>query len=575
MKRCSFVIILCFVYSLLSAQSSDSAFRLQPDSLSKEAGEFRKTIHSGNLPLVLSEEEKAWMDEILFYEQDSNPSYITTPIPRQTITYNSYDRPVSISQDGITATLTYNGAGDRVKMTVVDSTASVPATLLTRYYIGGRYEVDSTSTTTTERFYLGGDAYSAPMVLVRTGGSGSWTAYNIGRDHLGSITLITTASGTPVAEYSYDPWGRMRNPADLTIYNVGNEPSLFLGRGYTGHEFLPWFSLYDMNARLYDPLVGRFLSPDPYVQAPDFTQNFNRYSYCLNNPLKYSDEDGEFIITTAVIVGLSISTALGIGAGIWQGVKIADAKGLSGAARTWTIIGGGLLGGVAGFASGYVGAAVGAAATAGGFLGGTAAGAAAGATGGAINGFGQTMLATGNLGQSLNQMVFQGVAGAFSGALIGGVVQGVSSAIKGNNFWTGLNPRYTATPNHPSLKDTKVNIDNECIDSPVSDIPDEYRIRAKAAEVFSFNQSDLRPQLSVQRPDIIGYDPRLANQTDIYHNFPRLFDDIIVKSGVPNYRISDNSMFYYLTGSVNGKEGVFTIGINNDGIIYHRFFYPK
>jgi hypothetical protein len=48
-----------------------------------------------------------------------------------------------------------------------------------------------------------------------------------------------------------------------------------------------------MNARMYDPAVGRFLSPDPFVQAPDFSQSFNRYSYGLNNPLKYTDPSGE------------------------------------------------------------------------------------------------------------------------------------------------------------------------------------------------------------------------------------------------------------------------------------------
>ena len=47
-----------------------------------------------------------------------------------------------------------------------------------------------------------------------------------------------------------------------------------------------------MNGRLYDPVVGRFLSADPFIQAPDFTQNFNRYSYCLNNPLRYTDLSG-------------------------------------------------------------------------------------------------------------------------------------------------------------------------------------------------------------------------------------------------------------------------------------------
>ena len=148
-------------------------------------------------------------------------------------------------------------------------------------------------------------AHSTKSAFQRVNG-GSWTAYNIGRDYLGSITHIAAASGALVAEYSYDPWGRLRNPATQTIYTPGTEPDLFLGRGYTGHEHLTWFGLINMNARLYDPLLGRFLSPDPYVQAPDFTQNFNRYSYALNNPLKYMDVTGEFFILDSFIVGLFI-----------------------------------------------------------------------------------------------------------------------------------------------------------------------------------------------------------------------------------------------------------------------------
>ena len=53
-----------------------------------------------------------------------------------------------------------------------------------------------------------------------------------------------------------------------------------------------------MNGRLYDIATCRFLSPDPYVQMPDNTQNLNRYSYCLNNPLVYTDPDGEFFLGT-------------------------------------------------------------------------------------------------------------------------------------------------------------------------------------------------------------------------------------------------------------------------------------
>ena len=133
------------------------------------------------------------------------------------------------------------------------------------------------------------------MVYVRDNNS-DWVLYDIVRDWQGSIThLVDDSDGTIVAEYSYDPWGRLRDPETLEIYTPGSStmPDLMLGRGYTAHEHLDWFGLINMNARLYDPALGRFLSPDPCVQAPDFSQNFNRYSYCLNNPLKYTDEDGK------------------------------------------------------------------------------------------------------------------------------------------------------------------------------------------------------------------------------------------------------------------------------------------
>ena len=50
--------------------------------------------------------------------------------------------------------------------------------------------------------------------------------------------------------------------------------------------------------RLSDTNGKRFFSPDPFVQIPDFTQSFNRYSYCMNNPVMYSDPDGESILAT-------------------------------------------------------------------------------------------------------------------------------------------------------------------------------------------------------------------------------------------------------------------------------------
>ena len=76
-------------------------------------------------------------------------------------------------------------------------------------------------------------------------------------------------------------------------YTLSGEPALFADRGFTAHEYLEDFKLYNMNGRLYDPVVGRFLSPDPYIADPSFTQSYNRYSYVLNNPLKFTDPSGE------------------------------------------------------------------------------------------------------------------------------------------------------------------------------------------------------------------------------------------------------------------------------------------
>ena len=47
-----------------------------------------------------------------------------------------------------------------------------------------------------------------------------------------------------------------------------------------------------MNGRVYSPKLGRMLSPDPLTQAPENGQNYDRYTYALNNPLKYTDPSG-------------------------------------------------------------------------------------------------------------------------------------------------------------------------------------------------------------------------------------------------------------------------------------------
>nr|WP_297928231.1 RHS repeat-associated core domain-containing protein [uncultured Coprobacter sp.] len=145
--------------------------------------------------------------------------------------------------------------------------------------------------------YLDGDVFSATTAWCTSpiGGENEWEYLYICRDYMGSITHVIDKSGNVLQELSYDPWGRFRDPDTQELYAPGETPELLLLRGYCGHKHVEYHGLIHMNARLYDPVIGRFLSPDPYVQMPDFSQNFNRYTYCLNNPLVYKDENGEFI----------------------------------------------------------------------------------------------------------------------------------------------------------------------------------------------------------------------------------------------------------------------------------------
>ncbi|MDZ7743888.1 MAG: RHS repeat-associated core domain-containing protein [Bacteroidota bacterium] len=91
------------------------------------------------------------------------------------------------------------------------------------------------------------------------------------KDHLGSYNVtIADENGNKLEEMSFDAWGQRRNPDDWSNNNV---PTNFLfRRGFTSHEHLDEFGLINMNGRVYDNALGRFLSPDPFVQMPDFSR---------------------------------------------------------------------------------------------------------------------------------------------------------------------------------------------------------------------------------------------------------------------------------------------------------------
>ena len=105
------------------------------------------------------------------------------------------------------------------------------------------------------------------------------------------MNKIQKKSYIGIKRRSFDAWGRPRHPDNWSYTNIPDWTHL--DRGFTGHEHLPEFGLINMNGRMYDPLIGRFLSPDNYVADATNPQDYNRYSYARNNPLKYTDPTGE------------------------------------------------------------------------------------------------------------------------------------------------------------------------------------------------------------------------------------------------------------------------------------------
>ena len=230
------------------------------------------------------------------YGEDASPYAITgvssstgtIPAAAQQVIYTSSEKVSQITQGAFTASFLYDSDMQRARMT----TAQSGNTILSRWYVGYDYIKEVAGGITKEYTYIGGGAYSAPVMAVTQNATTSY--FYLLRDHLGSVTHVVRSDNTLEAEYSYDAWGRRRSADDWSYTLDVNDKALFAGRGFTGHEHLQWFDLVNMNGRLYDPLIARFLSPDNFVQAPGFSQGFNRYSYCLNNPLIYTDPDGEF-----------------------------------------------------------------------------------------------------------------------------------------------------------------------------------------------------------------------------------------------------------------------------------------
>ncbi|NJN05215.1 MAG: RHS repeat-associated core domain-containing protein [Rhodobacteraceae bacterium] len=221
------------------------------------------------------------------YSYDANGNM--TKRAGATIGWTSNNLPKSIAQtDGNSSKFWYGPSGNRWKQV-----ATHAGTSETTIYAGEWMEKVTRGGVKTWRHYLVAPTGVAALQL-RYGGSTQPAMRYLTKDHLGSIDRVLDASGNVAVAEGFDAFGQRRLPNGAGSLSATALATLAANTrdGFTGHEHLDNLNLIHMNGRVYDPVIGRFISADPYVPAPFDGQSLNRYAYVWNNPLAYVDPSG-------------------------------------------------------------------------------------------------------------------------------------------------------------------------------------------------------------------------------------------------------------------------------------------
>ena len=246
------------------------------------------------------------------------------------------------------AEFVYNDAGARIKKVIASSQT---------IYVDSSYEV--TDGIISKHIFCG------PNRVASRSSNGNLIYFH--SDHLGSSSVITDNSGGVAQTLEYLPYGQ-------THVNQGTDSTSYK---FTGKELDDSTGLYYYGARYYDPEIARFTQADTIVQAPYDPQSLNRYAYCRNNPLRYTDPTGhsfwdkvkkifkkigrffkknwEYITTAVAIVtsfmtlGASSPITIGMFSGsVWGGVSAHISGGDIGSGMLFGTIIGGITGAAAG-----------------------------------------------------------------------------------------------------------------------------------------------------------------------------------------------------------------------------------
>ena len=220
------------------------------------------------------------------YDANGNLTLYTTPDGvTRTDTFTSYNMLASMTMTGKSLSYLYNGEHQRIReIRTINSVTTTLYSLHPDNQGGLFYEKEISGSSTRHKHYITGGSGVIALVI---SGSENRTEY-WHKDALGSIVAVSNEAGTVTRRTQYDPWGMTGGGL-----NDGD-------RGFTGHEMLDSFGIVNMNGRTYIGALGRFMSADPFVQAPNDLQNYNRYSYVNNNPLGYTDPSGYFSLKSWV-----------------------------------------------------------------------------------------------------------------------------------------------------------------------------------------------------------------------------------------------------------------------------------
>ena len=215
------------------------------------------------------------------------------------LTWTVDNLPASLASATGSSTFDYGPGGNRYQQVATEGGNSTT----TIYIAGGLFEVVATATTMEYRHAIFADGQVIAVHTIDQGGSAS-TSY-LHYDQLGSVDTLTDDQGAVIQKMSFDAFGLRRDAGNWTYDLSSSQIAPLTGltnRGYTDQEQLDNVALVDLNGRVYDPTVGRFISADPTVPDPLYSQAFNRYSYVNDNPLSLSDPSGYF--STDAVLGV-------------------------------------------------------------------------------------------------------------------------------------------------------------------------------------------------------------------------------------------------------------------------------